>query len=221
MIAPDDLICLKAIALLGGLSSAVSVSSQSLAQELSISPQTASRRLISLENTHMISRVMRGDGQYVTITAMGEENLRAEYAAYRRIFETHDRHYILEGELISGLGEGRYYVGIEGYAIQFSDKLGITPYPGTFNVKLSPSAIETRRKLDAMEWTEIEGFTDHDRTFGGAKALKCSINGHACAILRPGRTHYPEDIIELISEVRLRDVLGIEDGATVTIEVTR
>lgn len=221
MIAPDDLICLKAIALLGGLSSAVSVSSQSLAQELSISPQTASRRLISLENAHLISRTMRGDGQYVTITAAGEEKLRAEYAAYRRIFETHDRHYVLEGELISGLGEGRYYVGIEGYATQFSEKLGITPYPGTFNVKLSPPSIETRRKLDAMEWTDIDGFTDHDRTFGGAKALKCSINGYACAILIPGRTHYPEEIIELISEVRLRDVLDIGDGAQVTIEVTR
>ncbi len=221
MIAPDDLVCLKAIALLGGLSSAVSVSSQSLAQELSISPQTASRRLISLENTHMISRVMRGDGQYVTITHAGEENLRVEYAAYRRIFETHDRHYVLEGELISGLGEGRYYVSVEGYASQFSKKLGITPYPGTFNVKLSPTAIETRRKLDAMKWTEIVGFTDHDRTFGGAKALKCTINGYACAILIPGRTHYPEDIIELISAERLRDVLGTEDGAAIIIEVTR
>jgi riboflavin kinase len=221
MIAPDDLICLKAIALLGGLSSAVSVSSQSLAQTLSISPQTASRRLISLENTHMISRTMRGDGQYVTVTQAGEENLRAEYAAYRRIFETHDRRYVLEGELISGLGEGRYYVSIEGYSSQFSEKLAITPYPGTFNVKLSPASIETRRKLDAMEWTEIEGFTDHDRTFGGARALKCTINGHICAILIPGRSHYPEDIIELISAERLRDVLGTEDGATVTIEVTR
>ena len=221
MIAPDDLICLKAIALMGGLSSAVSVSSQSLAQELAISPQTASRRLISLENAHLISRMMRGDGQYVTITGTGEEKLRAEYAAYRRIFETHDRHYVLEGELISGLGEGRYYVGIEGYATQFSEKLGITPYHGTFNVKLSPSSIETRRKLDAMEWIEIDGFTDHDRTFGGARALKCSSNGHACAILSPGRSHYPEDIIELISDVRLRDVLDIGDGAQVTIEVTR
>ncbi|GAB7015441.1 DUF120 domain-containing protein [Methanogenium cariaci] len=221
MIAPDDLICLKAIALLGGLSGAVSVSSQSLAQELSISPQTASRRLISLENAHLITRTMGGDGQYVTVTAAGEEHLRVEYAAYRRIFETHDRHYFLKGELISGLGEGRYYVGIEGYVSQFSEKLGITPYPGTFNIKLSPASIETRRKLDAMEWTEIEGFTDHDRTFGGAKALECSINGYPCAILKPGRTHYPEDIIELISEVRLRDVLGTDDGAQVTIEVTR
>ncbi len=221
MIAPDDLICLKAIALLGGLSGAVSVSSQSLAQELSISPQTASRRLISLENGHMISRTMGGDGQYVTITAAGEENLRIEYATYRRIFETHDRHYLLEGELISGLGEGRYYISVEGYASQFSGKLGIIPYPGTFNVKLSPASIETRRKLDAMEWTEIYGFTDHDRTFGGARALKCTINGYACAILIPGRTHYPEDIIELISAERLRDVLETDDGAAVIIEVTR
>jgi riboflavin kinase len=72
-----------------------------------------------------------------------------------------------------------------------------------------------------MEWTDIEGFTDHDRTFGSARALKCSINGHSCAIISPGRSHYPEEIIELISAERLRDVLGVEDGAQVTIEVRR
>jgi riboflavin kinase len=164
---------------------------------------------------------MRGDGQYVTVTQAGEEHLRAEYAAYRRIFEIHDGHYELEGELISGLGEGRYYVSVDGYVRQFSEKLGINPYPGTFNIKLSPTSIETRRKLDAMEWTDIEGFTDHDRTFGAARALKCSINGYPCAIIVPGRSHYPEDIIELISAERLRDVLGAEDGTQITIEVSR
>ncbi len=223
MIAPDDLICLKAIALLGGaFRCCVGLFAESCTGTVH-QPADCSRRLISLENAHLITRTMGGDGQYVTVTAAGgEEHLRVEYAAYRRIFETHDRHYFLKGELISGLGEGRYYVGIEGYVSQFSEKLGITPYPGTFNIKLSPASIETRRKLDAMEWTEIEGFTDHDRTFGGAKALECSINGYPCAILKPGRTHYPEDIIELISEVRLRDVLGTDDGgAQVTIEVTR
>jgi riboflavin kinase len=35
----------------------------------------------------------------------------------------------------------------------------------------------------------------------------------------PGRTHYPEDIIEVIAPVALRRKLGVEDTDTVTVEV--
>jgi riboflavin kinase len=35
----------------------------------------------------------------------------------------------------------------------------------------------------------------------------------------PGRTHYPDDIIEVIAPVALRRQLGMEDSDTVTVEV--
>jgi len=35
----------------------------------------------------------------------------------------------------------------------------------------------------------------------------------------PGRTHYPEDIIEVIASIALRRKLGVEDTDMVTVEV--
>ena len=40
-----------------------------------------------------------------------------------------------------------------------------------------------------------------------------------CAIIVPGRSHYPEDTVEIISEVRLRDKEGLKDGDIITVEV--
>jgi len=221
MVVAEDLQCLKSIALMGGMDGPVSISTQKLGTELGISPQTASRRLISLEGQGLIARTIRPDGQFVTITGTGEEELRNEYAAYQRIFEEGERAYQLEGELISGLGEGRYYVSIAGYVNQFRERLGIDPFPGTFNVRLSAASVETRRKLAGLDWIAIEGFTDHDRTFGGAKGLHCTIEGYDCAIIVPGRSHYPDDIIEIISGTGLRTALDLKDGDKVTIEVKR
>ena len=67
---------------------------------------------------------------------------------------------------------------------------------------------------------EIEGFVDNDRTFGSAKCLPCRIEGSASAIIVPGRTHYPDDIIELLCEHGLRSKLGLKDGDRIKVEIT-
>lgn len=220
MINSDDLATLKWIALMGGLKSQVFISSQALGERLEISPQTASRRLISLEKEKLISRTIRPDGQYIRINESGEKILSNEYFDYCRIFEESDGSYILCGEVISGLGEGRYYVSIPRYHEQFCEKLGFEPFPGTLNIRLAPVSIETRRELEKLEWVEIEGFVDNDRTFGSARCLPCRIEGSASAIIVPGRTHYPDDIIELLCEHGLRDKLGLKDGDRIKVEIS-
>ena len=79
MVLAEDLECLKAIALMGGCRGPVFVSSQTLAGALSASPQTASRRLKALEGQRLITRAMNPDGQHITITKNGEDELRREY----------------------------------------------------------------------------------------------------------------------------------------------
>ncbi len=106
----EDLQCLKVIALMGGCRGPVFVSSQSLGSSLGISPQTASRRLQSLERQMLAIRSMRPDGQYITLSKDGEDELRREYSDYCRIFEREEVHYILTGNVITGLGEGAYYM---------------------------------------------------------------------------------------------------------------
>jgi len=124
MILPEEIQCLKAIALLGGCRGPVRVSSQSLGSTLQTSPQTASRRLQSLERQRLVTRTIAADGQQVMVTSAGEEELRKEYQEYSRIFADHNRGYVLTGVVVSGIGEGKYYMSLPPYKEQFKKHLG-------------------------------------------------------------------------------------------------
>jgi riboflavin kinase, archaea type len=219
MIPAEDLQCLKTIALRGGCKGPVFVSSQSIGEMLAISPQTASRRLKGLEMQGFISRTIAADGQHVTLTGTGEEELRKEYQEYSRIFSEHNKGFVLNGTVVSGIGEGKYYMSLEPYKQQFNTHLGFEPYPGTLNIRLSSSSLPVRKKIDALNWIRIKGFSTDGRTFGDAKCLPCRIGTISCGIVMPGRTHYPVDIIEVIAPIALRRKLGVEDTDTVTVEV--
>lgn len=215
----EDLQCLKKIGIMGGCRGPVWVSSQRLAASLETSPQTASRRLKSLEEQMAITRFMRPDGQQIAITRLGEDILHREFTEYCSIFERLGREFVMSGVVISGLGEGRYYMSLDHYRTQFADALGFIPYAGTLNIRLTLASVEIRKKLDALKWTRIQGFTSENRTFGDAKSLPCRIGDIACGIVVPGRSHYPEDIIEIIAPVELRRVLGLTDGDSISVEV--
>jgi len=219
MIPAEDLQCLKTIALRGGCKGPVFVSSQSIGEMLAISPQTASRRLKGLEMQGFITRTIAADGQHVTLTGTGEEELRKEYQEYSRIFSEHNKGFVLNGTVVSGIGEGKYYMSLEPYRQQFNTHLGFEPYPGTLNIRLSSSSLPVRRKIEALNWIRIKGFSTDGRTFGDAKCLPCRIGTISCGIVMPGRTHYPADIIEVIAPMALRRKLGVEDTDTVTVEV--
>jgi riboflavin kinase len=220
MLDPGDLQCLKAIALMGGCRGPVWISSQSLGDTLAMSPQTASRRLKSLEAQRLVDRSLRPDGQYVALAREGEEALRKEYADYARIFGEGAGPYSLTGSLISGLGEGRYYMSLDPYREQFRRVLGSDPFPGTLNLRLSSASRDVKRKVDALPWTRIQGFVREGRTFGEARTLPCRIRDIPCAIVVPGRSHYPDDVIEVISTQELRTALNLSDGDILTVEVT-
>ena len=215
----EDTLCLRKLALLGACLGPVKISSQALSEILGTSQQTAARRLLSLEKANMITRTTESSGQFVLITREGEEHLRKEFSEYCRIFERGNEKYVLTGTLISGVGEGRYYISIPHYLEMFSKLCGFTPYLGTLNVRLNPQSMQIRNRMEAMEWTVVPGFRDEHRQFGEARCLKCKINNIECAIVAPGRTHHPPEVTEIISSVRLRDKLNIKDGDSVEIVV--
>ncbi len=219
MTPAEDLQCLKAIALRGGCKGPVFVSTQSIGTMLAISQQTASRRLKGLETTGFITRTMTADGQHVTVTKLGEDELRREYQEYTRIFAEGGKTYNLHGAVVSGIGEGKYYMSLPEYKAQFLEILGFEPYPGTLNIRLAHASIPVRKKIDALDWTRVKGFSADGRTFGDARCIPCRIGPISCGIVVPGRTHYPEDIIEVIAPVALRRKLGVEDSDSVSVEV--
>jgi riboflavin kinase len=145
------------------------------------------------------------------------EILRIEYHTYRRIFEGPAR-LSFSGKVASGLGEGRYYLSQPGYVVQFSERLGYTPYPGTLNVRLSGEALRKAALVGHWSGIRIDGFQASGRTFGGATCFAARMNGRSCHLIHPDRTHY-KDVVEFVAADCLRDKLHLKDGDTVTIDL--
>jgi len=220
MVGPEDIECLKRIALRGGLPGPVFLNSQTLGDELGISPQTASRRLKSLEQQNMIRRTLIADGQQVSVSEEGESSLRQEYCDYYRLFGGKGRNFSVEGTVESGLGEGAYYMSLPQYMQQFEQILGFAPYPGTLNLRLSQVAVQRRKRLTLADWYQVAGFESEGRTFGQVRCLPCMIGDIPCGIVVPGRSHYPDALVEIIAPVGLRRELHLNDGQEVVIEVS-
>ncbi len=214
----DSLEVLKHLGARGGLDTRVKVSCSDLAETLDTSDQTVSRRLQSLENSDAVEREIVADGQWITITEDGETVLRKEYESYRRIFEETTK-LELTGEIVSGMGEGSYYIGLEGYQRQFRDRLGYEPFEGTLNVELTEESTRRRSALDDNEGILIEEWENEERTFGAATCYPASIEGQEAHVIYPHRTHYPDDMLEVIAPVKLFDELDLEHGDDVTVEV--
>jgi riboflavin kinase len=160
---------LKRLALMGANREQVSLSSSIFASSLGTSTQTAARKLSLLEDKGFITRVVTSEGQRVRITDKGMLRLRSEYLDYKHVFEDAPA-IVVKGKVVTGLGEGQYYISLDGYRKQFNQKLGFDPFPGTLNLKLS-GPFEPPEQ-DAIK---IEGFRDENRTFGGCKCYKVSI----------------------------------------------
>lgn len=214
-----DIQSLKRLALLGAHNKQVQISSIEFAPHIDSSPQTAARRLKSLEDEKLISRQILHKGQLISITKNGLAALQNELNDYQEIFSGNGSIKVLSGKVITGLGEGQYYISLEGYRTQFREKLGFDPYPGTLNLKLDSQSIEIRKRISAN--TRISGFTDQNRTFGSGSCFNVRISDIKGAVITPERTHYPEDIIEVIAPLNLRDYLNIKDGSVVHVEVIK
>jgi len=213
-------ITLYKIALLGGCWKPILIASKQLGEVLGVSQQTASRRLKELEELNLIVREISKRGQFIKITEKGISVLRDVYVNLRKLFSEIPRSFIIRGYVFTGFGEGAYYMSIPHYYNQFSEKLGFKPYAGTLNLKLkSIYDLEVKKLLKILPGIEIKGFSDGKRTYGGAKCFRAKINGVDGAIILIERTHYGDDVIEVISPKKLRDVLQLEDGDEVTVEV--
>jgi len=60
---------------------------------------------------------------------------------------------------------------------------------------------------------------DQNRTFGEASCFNVMIKDVRGAVIIPERTHYPEDVIEVIAPLNLREYLKVKDGSIVEVEV--
>jgi riboflavin kinase len=164
-----------------------------------------------MEMEGLISRETSGRKTRVGLT---EKGLRVLEDLYERLERALYCGLIL-GEVVSGLGEGSYYVRL--YRDRIREYLGFDPFPGTLNVRvLFPKTI-----FDALVDVRpilIPGFVRDGRTFGDVKAYPVKIEDVEGAIVVPSRSVHPPKIAEIIAPVNLREALNLKDGSKIRIK---
>lgn len=198
------------------------VTTSALAKTLGSSQQTISRKIRELEGRGLVNRISHHRGQIITPSERGVAFMRRRYLDLREFVERSGEPAIsFGGNLVSGSGEGRYYVGQEKYFLQFQEKLGFRPFLGTLNIKMK-SVHDLRSKTD-MEKTRpimVGGFRKDKRTFGDIRCYPCIINRKVRgAVIVPERTHHPADIVEIIAPADLRRELSMKENDYVHVEM--
>lgn len=120
---------------------------------------------------------------------------------------------ILRGKVVSGTGN--FSCWIEKLVDHYQRKTGMRLFPGTLNVQLDHPYTLPARAI-RLEGHEYAGTVS-------VNIVPCSMRGKSCFILRTdaneeGRGHHPRTIVEVATDVKLRDYFNLADGDLVEIE---
>jgi riboflavin kinase len=114
---------------------------------------------------------------------------------------------VLRGKVVSGVGSFAYW--IEQLQDHYVRKTGMVLYPGTLNLRLD-SEYCLPAKVIRLEGAEYGGRVS-------VSIVPCSIRGRKAFLLRTDANEkeqgdHPKTIIEIASDVRLRDLYQLQDG---------
>ncbi|HJS68269.1 MAG TPA: DUF120 domain-containing protein [Nitrososphaera sp.] len=201
----------------------VEVTTTELGKGIGRSQQAASKHLLDLEKSGYIERAKTGQKFAVKVTDKGYSEIQGLFSSLTAALESAPATIDFEGNIVSGMGEGSYYMSLEGYRKQFKEKLGYEPYPGTLNVRLAdPIFMNARRELGKHPSIFIDGFSDGTRTYGWVKCYRAVINDGAvgdAAVLVLERTHYDDSMLEVIAPSSIKQAAGIKNGDRVKVQV--
>lgn len=110
---------------------------------------------------------------------------------------------------MTGLGEGAFFVNLEGYKSQIKEKLGFVPFPGTLNLEVDDNVVQV---LEKIKFIEISGFSEDGKKFGACKLRPAVIGGLPAYLVIPEKTTHSKNILEFISIFELRKQLKLKIG---------
>jgi CTP-dependent riboflavin kinase len=101
---------------------------------------------------------------------------------------------------------------------QFITKLSMEAHPGTLNLEISePEDLRVFQSLKDEEGIQI---TPHEPSFCSAKCFPVLIAGKVKgAIIFPCVADYPENKMEIIASVHIRNTLSLSSGDVVEVEI--
>jgi riboflavin kinase len=114
---------------------------------------------------------------------------------------------VLRGQVVSGVGSFSYW--IEKLQEHYERKTGMVLYPGTLNLRLD-SEYSLPAKVIRLEGAEYGGRVS-------VNIVPCSVRGRKAFLLRTdaneqGTGDHPKTIVEIATDVRLRDLYQLQDG---------
>ena len=199
----------------------VTITTTSLGKNIHKSQQAASKHLLELEQNNFITRIISGRNLSVKITAKGFSEMVKLSSILQKSLDSSPSSVDLKGTLVSGMGEGAYYMGLKGYTKQFISKIGYVPFPGTLNVRLDKKIHqESIKQFETLDGIKIKSFSDGKRTYGWVKCFPAKLNNSInCQLIILERTHHDDSVIELISKTCLRKNAKLKDGSKVSIKI--
>jgi len=199
----------------------VTITTDSLGKNIKKSQQSASKHLLELEQNQFIERIISGRNISVKITNKGFSEMVKLSTILQKSLNSFPSHVEIKGTLISGMGEGAYYMGLKGYTKQFKSKIGYVPFPGTLNVKIDQKIHqEAIKQFVNLNGININSFSDGKRTYGWVKCFPAKINNSVdCNLILLERTHHDNSVVELISKLSLRKSAKLKEGSKISIKI--
>ena len=219
----QHVVILSELLLCGAKNNFVELTTGEIAKKIKRSQQLASKELLDLEFFGYIKRNKKSKKYTIKVTEKGYQKVYDLFLFLKTAVESFKHIIDFEGHIITGMGEGAYYMSLKGYKQQFKEKLGYEPYPGTLNIKLNSSLyVEAKKEMLKYPSINIEGFSDQSRTFGWVKCYPAYINDSDSinsSILILERTHYDDSIIEIIAPFSIKELFSLKNGDHIKLKV--
>jgi len=127
---------------------------------------------------------------------------------------------VIQGQLVRGLGKAADFTRIDWVRRQLIEYAGIDPYPGTVNLTLGNNANRARWR----NWRDLpcHVLVPADAAFCSARCYPARIPGRIpAAVVLPEIAAYPEDKLELVAALPVREHLSLAESALLTVALCR
>ena len=121
----------------------------------------------------------------------------------------------IRGRIVTGLGESGKFLAVDWVNRAVCEAFQFTPFNGTLNIDVGdPSIQRTLIERDSGRIIAADpGFCD-------AVTAKGRINNrYQCGIIIPLVPNYPQNILEIVAPVHIKNRLNLKDGDEVELEL--
>ncbi len=122
----------------------------------------------------------------------------------------------IKGKITKGYGKGAYFLDKDFYKLNFHERCGFTPFPGTLNIIVPEEKLKDIEKLKMS----CNNIIKPEKGFGGVKYIKAILEDSVTgAIVFPDKTSHEENYLEFIAKDYLRKKLYLKDGDFVNLRI--